>query len=120
MATVYIIQQPKPNAKGWMPDFTDASKYGKFRFIFAPGERPWTDPEAAMETASVTLANFNADEDYILWPCTGDPAALFAVLLILGRFPINQVTFLYWERKIINGHRNKSEGFYTPVKFNLR
>lgn len=119
MSRVFITQQPVPNRLNWVPNLEPAAKYGEFVYIYQGAEKPWTDPAGAMDQASQILKNFNPEEDYILWPNTGDPAGVWAILLVLARLPIHKVRFLYWERKLTDGVRSRTEGFYSPITFNL-
>jgi hypothetical protein len=119
MGRVFITQQPKPNKANWMPNLSPAMPYGHFIFVFGANEQPWTDPDGAMEKAQVALRDFDPDEDYVLWPNSGDPAACWIILLVLARFSINKIRMLYWERKMEDGVRSRTDGFYSPVTFNL-
>ena len=119
MGRVFITQQPRPNRVNWMPNLSPASGYGQFVFVFGSDDVPWTDPDGAFDKANAVLKDFNPDEDYILWPNSGDPAACWVCLLLLARFPIDKLRMLYWERKLENGERHKGEGFYTPITFRL-
>lgn len=119
MGTVFITQQPRPNRLGWLPNLSPASQFGKFVYVFTAADAPWTNPDAAMEKATDLLRDFNEDEDFVLWPNSGDPAAMWIILAILARFPLRKIRILYWERKLENGERMKGDGFYTPVTINL-
>ena len=119
MNRVFVTQQPKPNSNGWTPNLQPATQFGAIHYVFNGSDRPYCDPDHALEVAAEVLRDFNPDKDYVLWPNTGDPAAVWAVLLALARMPINKIKFLYWERKLVDGVRTKSDGFYTPVTFNL-
>ena len=119
MGRVFVTQQPRPNRANWTPNLSPALPYGHFIYVFAGEDKPWCNPEWAMEHAQTVLHDFNPDEDYILWPNSGDPAACWIIIAALARFPINHIRFLYWERKLENGERVKTEGFYTPVTIPL-
>jgi hypothetical protein len=102
-----------------MPNLSPAMGYGKFHFIFNSGDQPWCDPDGAMDHAHEVLQDFDPAHDYLLYPNSGDPAGMWAILLVLSRLDISKVTCLYWERKFENGERSKTDGFYSPVTFNL-
>jgi hypothetical protein len=116
---VFVTQQPKPNGKGWTPNLSPASNYGTIHFIYSGGDRPSSDPTAAMFIASEALEDFDANKDYILWPNGVDPFSIWAVLLVLAKKGVSQVRGLNWERRLHNGKRDPHNGFYTPVVFQL-
>lgn len=119
MGRVFITQQPKPNHTGWMPNLSPAAPYGRFVYVFSSDAAPWTNPDEAVEIATAALADFDPDEDYILYPNSGDPAAMWIILLVLARFNINKLRVLYWERKLVDGERSRRDGFYSPVTIKL-
>jgi hypothetical protein len=117
---VFVTQQPRPNKQGWTPNLTPATKYGAIHYVFAGGDRPYSDPDGAIFQATEALADFDPRKDYLLWPNTGDPAAMIAVMSVLARKGISSIKFLNWERKLSRqGERNIRQGFYTPILFNL-
>lgn len=118
MGRVFVTQQPVPNNKNWTPNLEPALKYGAIHFVFGGGEKPHTDPDGALEQAAHELRDFDPDEDYILWPSSGDPAATWAVMMSISRL-VNKVRVLYWERSMRDGIRSPTEGFYTPLTFKL-
>jgi hypothetical protein len=118
MGRVFITQQPTPNKSNWTPNLEPALRYGAIHFVFGGGDRPYTDPDGAFEHATETLKDFDPNEDYLLWPSAGDPAATWAVMLAISRIA-SKVRVLYWERSIKDGIRSTTEGFYTPLTFNL-
>jgi hypothetical protein len=119
MSRVFITQQPKPNAVNWVPNLSPAAQFGAFNYIFGPDDKPWLHTDWALDHAAGILREFNQEEDYILWPNTGDPAGVWAVMLVLARMNINKIRVLCWERKLKDGVRSKSEGFYSPITFQL-
>ena len=123
--TVWIIQQPRPNAGGWQPDFSSAEKYGEFKFMFDSHEKVYANPNPSMHKAQrITGQEFNFETDYILWPNIGDPQAMFAFifgfcLAHLGN--IDYVNTLQWNRKREeDGSRNAKSGFYIPIRYNFK
>lgn len=122
MSTIYIPQQPMPNKRtGWAPDLSSALQYGKIEYIFQGGEKCYALPGPSLFKARKALENFDPENDYILWPGVGDPAALFATLLALMLHNPDQIRFLYWDRKRDDdGNREKGRGFYVPVNFIIR
>lgn len=122
MPTVFIPQQPMPNKKtGWMPDLSSAAEYGKIVYLFGGGEKVYALPGPSRFKARKLLENFNPEEDYILWPGVGDPAALFATMIGLMQSEPESITFLYWDRKRdSSGGRDGVSGFYVPCKFQIK
>jgi hypothetical protein len=117
---VFVIQQPVPTTRGWVPNLEPATDFGAIHFIFQGDERPTTAPDVSFIRAWERLKDFDQNVDCILWPNSGDPAAVFATLLLLGRrLDIRKVTFLMWQRGFENGIRYKNDGFYTPITFKL-
>lgn len=116
---VFITQQPRANKQGWVPNLTPASKYGALHFVFTGSDKPSQDPDGAIFQAGEALADFNPKKDYLLWPNSGDPAAIMAVMIVLARMDITRICFLNWERKLVKGQRDQRQGFYAPVTFTL-
>jgi len=119
MSRVFVTQQPRPNASGWTPNLTPASDFGTLRFVFEPEQRPSASPNQALRHAQVVLKDFDPDEDFVLWPNTGDPSAAWAVMLALAKKGVERIQTLYYERSLVNGVRDRRNGFYTPVVFHL-
>ena len=119
MGTVFITQQPRPNSYGWTPNLSSAAQYGKFNYVFAGEDAPWSNTKSATEQAIATLSNYDPDEDFILYPNAGDPMAIFIIISVLARLAIDKITFLYWERSLVNGKRSRTDGFYSPITLNL-
>jgi hypothetical protein len=121
---VYVVQQPKPNGKGWMPNLEPASQFGALKFIFAADDRPNLNPTQAVQICANVMKRFRPDVDFLLWPSTGDPAALYSTLIAIMT-KLDQslpfINFLYWERNLDpgTGDRKQDSGFYVPLKFNL-
>jgi len=119
--TVYVVQQPRPNKKGWTPDLSSASEYGNLFYIFEPNEKVFALPGPSLFKARKILRErFNENEDYILWPSAGDPMAFACLMLALGELNLHEVNFLVWDRKRRGGVRVENAGFYVPTKFKLR
>ncbi len=119
MGRVFITQQPRPNAANWTPNLSPAMPYGHFVYVFGAEDKPWCNPDWAVDHATAVLKDFDPDEDCVLYPNSGDPAAMWVMLLVLSRFPIDKVRILYWERKYEGGVRSRVEGFYSPVTIHL-
>lgn len=116
---VFITQQPRPNRQGWAPNLTPASQYGPLHYVFQGSDRPSSDPDGAIFQAAEVLSDFDPLRDYLLWPNSGDPAAIMAVMIVLARRNISQLRALNWERRLEKGKRNIKEGFYTPILFRI-
>jgi len=115
-STVYVSQRPKANAVGWTPDLTPALKYGKCEFVFEPDEQVSSDPNTMMRVARDRLDAFNPHTDYLLWPNTGDPAAIWACVMVLMGYGFTEIRFLLWDRMVgEDGKRNGSKGEYVPL-----
>jgi len=121
--TVYVVQQPKPNKSGFLPDFSSAADFGEMKFIFSSDEKVFAIPGPSLTKAKRELKVFNQEEDYILWHNAGDPAAMYAVLIaLMAEHNPSKINFLYWNRKRdSSGNREPHAGFYVPCKFeNIR
>jgi hypothetical protein len=118
VSTVFVIQQPRPNYRGWQPDLEPAKKFGTLEYIFNTDDRPHERPHLAMQKAEGRLLAFDPETDFVLWPSTGDPGGVWAVMLILA-LHFDSIKVLYWERKEVNGVRSRTEGFYIPLHYNL-
>jgi hypothetical protein len=100
-------------------DLSSASKFGPIYPVFDVGDRPSLLPAQHMEKARKVLANFDEDEDFILWS-GGDPSAPFMIGAILREMSIRNVTYLRWEKERgLDGKRNPRIGFYVPIKIPL-
>jgi hypothetical protein len=117
---VYVTQQPVPDTRGWQPNLTPASEFGSIHYVFFGDAVPTVAPNQSLEIARFQLRDFNCDLDYVLWPHTGDPAAMWATMIVLCRkLNVRKIAFLVWQRKLRNGHRDRQEGFYTPIVFTM-
>ena len=118
MSKVYIVNRPVKNKFGWVPDLTDASRYGSLEIIFEPDEKPQFLPAPSIHKARKIMKDF-CSEDYILWPGGGDPIAVMIVCMIAAETsPIVRV--LRWERNMEEGERDRRKGWYMPVALELR
>jgi hypothetical protein len=120
---VYVVQQPKPNGKGWMPNLEPASQFGALKFIFAADDRPNLNPTQAVQICANVMKRFRPDVDFLLWPNAGDPAGMWAAIIALCTLcaDISHINFLYWERKLdaATGERVPNGGWYQCIKFSL-
>lgn len=117
--TVYVTQQPRPNARNWVPNLEPATQYGELKYVFSGDEAVYCNPVSMMQECWDRLKDFDPDEDYILWPNTGDPAACWAVIMTIMSYGLDKIQFLYWDRKMDEDGRRTNEGFYTPVILKL-
>ena len=118
MSKVYIVNRPVKNKFGWVPDLTDASRYGSLEVIFEPDEKPQFLPVPSIHKARKIMKDF-CSEDYILWPGGGDPIAVMIVCMIAAETsPVVRV--LRWERNMEEGERDRRKGWYMPVALELR
>lgn len=118
--TVFVTHEPKANNAGWKPDLSPATKYGGIAYVFDKDEQPFMNTQGAVEQAQERLKNFDSKFDYVCWPMTGDPMALYVTLMVLGEMGIHTVTFLYWSRDLdAQGNRIKGKGTYLPIKVSV-
>jgi hypothetical protein len=118
MSKVYIVNRPVKNKFGWVPDLTDASRYGSLEVIFEPDEKPQFLPVPSIHKARKIMKDF-CSEDYLLWPGGGDPiAVMIACMIAAETSPIVRV--LRWERNMEEGERDRRKGWYMPVALELR
>lgn len=111
--TVYILHETKDPR-----DFSTATQYGKFDFIFSQDESPTRTPGPCLFKARQRLRSFDPNEDFLLW-AGGDPTALLLVGAVLAELNLHQIKYLRWERnRLPNGER--SGGFYVPTNLNMR
>ena len=118
-ARVFVVQRPRPKADGWSPNIQDASKYGRFHFIFDMGYRAFADTGTALSKAKAALADFNPDRDYILDISFGcDPMCGVVVAWALAQqfgYDNTKVKYLCWNRKVgAGGTIDKTNGHYIP------
>ena len=57
-------------------------------------------------------------EDFLLWPGGSDPIGVMIACMVASEFS-SEVNVLRWERNFNNGERDRSKGFYMPVKLDL-
>jgi len=123
-SVVWVVQQPRPKANGWVPDLQSANRYGRIEFIFDAGDRAYSDPVAAVKKAKSRLVNFDPENDFLCWSHFGDPATLWLTVLLLGQ-RATRLKFLYWSRSK-SASRNFSDlpseesGFYFPIEIDVR
>jgi hypothetical protein len=118
MPTVYIVNRPAQNKFGWVPDLTDAARYGTLEIVFEAGDNPQFIPGPSIQKARRIMKEFSA-EDYILWPGGGDPIAVMIVVAIASE-KSPTVRVLRWERNKEEGDRDRRKGFYMPVALEIR
>ena len=116
MPTVYIVTRPRENKFGWTPDLTDAARYGKMQVVFEPDEKPQFNPSKAITTAREIMKDFSPD-DFLLWPGGSDPVAVMVCTAVASE-QSEIVNVLRWERNH-NEVRDRTKGFYMPVKLDL-
>jgi hypothetical protein len=118
MPRVFVVNRPVKNKFGWVPDLTDASRYGSISIIFEPEDKPQFLPGPSIHKARTIMKDFSS-EDYLLWPGGGDPIAVMICCMIAGEFS-HTVRVLRWERNIEEGDRDRRKGWYMPVALQLR
>ena len=118
MSKVYVIQAPRENKFGWVPDLTDASRYGTFEVVFEVNDKPQFLPGPMLHKARKIMKDFGP-EDYLLWPGGGDPIAVMITCMIASEMSPT-VRVLRWERNVEEGERDRRKGWYMPVALELR
>jgi|TARA_R110000787_G_scaffold66_1_gene209 hypothetical protein len=118
MAKVYVVNRPTKNKFGWIPDLSDASRYGTLEIVFEANDNPQFLPGPSIQKARRIMKDFGA-EDYILWPGGGDPIAVMVVVAIASDLSPT-VRVLRWERNKEEGDRDRRKGWYMPVSLEIR
>lgn len=117
--SVYLVQMPKPNRAGWQPDLTPATEFGEIKSVFSPDDSVYSLPAPMISKAMEVLKDFDPEKDFILWPNSGDPAAVWTCSFALVMLGFKKAKFLYYNRKKIDGQRSYQKGFYVPLEYNL-
>ena len=116
--TVFITQRPVPRKdSNWLPDISSAAQYGKIEYVFEANLPLYTSPDKSLKEAQRILQNFDPEQDYLLWPNSGDPSSMWTCIMAITVLGFHRINFLYWNRKLVDGQRNG--GFYAPVSYNL-
>ncbi len=118
MPKVYVVNRPVKNKFGWVPDLSDAARYGSLEVIFEPNDKPQFLPGPSVQKARRIMKDFSS-EDYLLWPGGGDPIAVMISCMIASE-KANTVRVLRWERNLEEGERDRRKGWYMPVALELR
>ena len=118
MPKVYVVNRPIKNKFGWVPDLTDASRYGALEVVFEANDKPQFLPMPSIQKARRIMKDFSS-EDYLLWPGGGDPIAGMIACMIASE-KATTVRVLRWERNIEEGERDRRKGYYMPVALELR
>ena len=118
MPKVYVVNRPVKNKFGWVPDLSDATRYGTLEVVFEPEDKPQYVPGPSIQKARRIMKDFSP-EDYVLWPGGGDPIAAMTVCMIASELsPV--VRILRWERNKDEGERDRRKGWYMPVALEMR
>ena len=91
MARVFITQQQHNF------DFSQAEDYGRMVSIWGPSQQAWGDTSFIVDSARRTLADFNADEDFLL--LMGDPALMAIASAEVSHLTDGQFKLLKWDRR---------------------
>lgn len=113
--TVYVSQQPVPNKRQWAPNLQPAMEYGKLKFVFEGNQSPYQHPAQSLSSAVQVLRSFDSEQDYLLWPNTGDPASMWCCVMALVVLQVPKITYLYWQQPY-----KGRDGYYAPVEFSLK
>ena len=70
MPKVYVVNRPVKNKFGWVPDLSDATRYGTLEVVFEPEDKPQYVPGPSIQKARRIMKDFSP-EDYVLWPGGG-------------------------------------------------
>ena len=118
MSKVYVVNRPIKNKFVWVPDLSDASRYGSLEIVFEPEDKPQFVPGPSIQKARRIMKDF-CSEDYVLWPGGGDPIAAMVVCMVASEVsPV--VRILRWERNMEEGERDRRKGWYMPVALEMR
>ena len=110
MSRVIVINQPHQHRNGMIYDVTPATKYGDVEFLFTSDmPNPSNAPEEAVRVAHERLANFDIDNDYLVW-AGGDPLGMVIASAVLGSYCAG-VKYLRWER----ARERNGAGYYSPL-----
>lgn len=119
--TVYVVQQPSPNRRGWMPDLSSAVEHGKIEYVFSGGEKIYALPGPSLFKARRILKDFDPDTDHLLWPGSIDPMALIICMIAVMEKNPAKISVLYWDRaRDKDGNRSVTDGFYIPIPVELK
>lgn len=94
---VYLVQLPPPTGKGWTPDISRASDFGRVKMLLRDGERASYRPGSVLGTLRTRLAGYRPSVDYILY-AGGDPWGLALVGIALRDAGHSSFRFLRYER----------------------
>jgi len=108
MPKVYVVNRPVKNKFGWVPDLSDAARYGSLEIVFEPNDKPQFLPGPSVQKARRIMKDFSS-EDYILWPGGGDPIAVMITCMIASE-KANTVRVLRWVRSLEEGDRDRRKG----------
>lgn len=114
---VMLVQVPPPTGKGWVPDTSAASSFGRIMVLLQSGDRPSFRPQACIRVLKNKLKDFNAEHDHILW-AGGDPVGLFLVGLVISDLGHKDVSWLRYERDPIR-RDDRSSHKYELVRIKL-
>lgn len=120
-STVYFAQEliSPTNGKQFVLDTSSAARYGTIKNVLTRQSRPSLAPGPCLVEAKKALAKFNHTTDYIT-VAGGDPLALSIAMLALRDLGFRRVNFLRWDKSIgLDGKRDRSSGYYTPVSVPL-
>lgn len=118
MPNVYVVQRPRKNKFGWVPDLTDAARYGTLKIVFEDNDNPQFLPDPMLHKAKRIMKDFGPD-DYLLWAGGGDPIAVMIVSMIAAEVS-PRINVLRWERNVEQGERDRRVGWYMPLTLELR
>lgn len=118
MATVYLVQQPRPSReRGWTPDLSSAQQFGKIVPVFMADDKVDFLPGESLFKARSVLRDFTSD-DYLLY-VHGSPVAFALCVSVVTQFMPHGYRLLRWERRPNNGIRDPKDGYYIPVDIRL-
>lgn len=116
--TVYITQEPKQLKTGWVPDLSDASKYGPIKYIFKSHDSVFQNISASIELAKKILVDFDHEKDFILTTPMCDPASSWITIMVIMSLHAPSITFLMWDR-IRDENNKRNSGYYIPKEINI-
>ncbi len=124
---VWVAQ--RPTLKGRKPvDLSAAEKFGQIEFVFDEGHTELLLRESLTDVYAIALdvfhADFNPATDYILPLNLGSPLANFAMSAAAMQVASDRqfqgdLRVLSWNRNIVSGGRDRTQGFYDAKTLTL-
>lgn len=110
--TVYIAQNKLDM------NLSSAVDFGEIKYLIDIEETPPSYlPQHSLQKICERLEDYNPETDYLL-DLRADVLAFGLAFFVIG-YRYGKVNMLRWERKLVDGKRNRKEGFYIPVTIDI-